>query len=38
MTVTFNTDLIKKGIRQTAEIAFKMAKPSTKHVPTPVKA
>jgi len=31
------TDLTKKGIRQTAEIAFKMAKASSKHVPTPVK-
>jgi len=31
------TDLTKKGIRQTAEIAFKVAKASSKHVPTPVK-
>lgn len=31
------TDLTKKGIRQTAEIAFKMAKASSKHVHTPVK-
>jgi TldD protein len=31
------TDLTKKGIRQTAEVAFKMAKASSKHVPTPVK-
>jgi predicted Zn-dependent protease len=31
------TDLTKKSIRQTAEIAFKMAKASSKHVPKPVK-
>ncbi len=31
------TDLTKKGIRQTVEIALKMAKASSKHVPTPVK-
>jgi len=31
------TDLAKKGLRQTAKIAFKVAKASSKHVPTPVK-
>jgi len=31
------TDLTKKGIRQAAKIAFKVAKASSKHVPTPVK-
>ncbi len=31
------TDLNKKDIRQAAEIAFKMAKASSKHAPTPVK-
>jgi len=31
------TDLTKKAIRQAAEIAFKVAKASSKHVPTPVK-
>jgi len=31
------TDLTKKGIRQTAEIAFKVAKASSKHVSTPVR-
>jgi len=30
-------DLTKKGIRQAAEIAFKVAKASSKHVSTPVK-
>ncbi len=31
------TDLSKNGIRQAAEIAFKVAKASSKHVQTPVK-
>jgi len=31
------TDLTKKSIKQAAEIAFKVAKASSKHVPTPVK-
>jgi len=31
------TDLTKNGIRQAAEIAFKLAKASSKHVPSPVK-
>ena len=31
------TDLTKKGIRQAAKIAFKVAKASSKHVQTPVK-
>jgi len=31
------TDLTKKGIRQTAEIVFKVAKASSKYVPTPAK-
>jgi TldD protein len=30
-------DLTKKGIRQAAKIAFKVAKASSKHVPTPAK-
>lgn len=34
--VRSTTNLTKKGIRQAAEIAFKMAKASGKHVPTPV--
>lgn len=31
------TNLTKKGIRQATKIAFKIAKVSSKHVPTPVK-
>ncbi|MDI6904677.1 MAG: TldD/PmbA family protein [Candidatus Bathyarchaeia archaeon] len=31
------TDLTKKGIKQATEIAFKVGKASSKHVPTPVK-
>lgn len=31
------TNLNKKSVRQAAKIAFKMAKASSKHVPTPVK-
>jgi len=31
------TDLTKKGVRQATEDAFKVAKASSKHVPTPVK-
>jgi len=31
------TDLTKKGIREAVEIAFKIAKTSRKHVPTPVR-
>ena len=31
------TDLSKKGIKQTAQIALKIAKASSKHVPSPVK-